>query len=132
VSCSSLQLHILPWAGYTWQLYLVFKLSWSCSQWRRFCSRVRPEKGLYETETETEFYKRQFHFFQPELEFFFTIPVPVETEPEFQILISVLAKPEPEIDFCRISGCNMPEFDHEFCEKHKENLKSVYFGLKSI
>ena len=84
---------------------------------------------LYETETETGFYKRQFRFFQPEPEYFLTIPVPFETEPEFQILNPVPAKPEPEMDFCRNSGENMPEFAREFCEKKEENLKSVYFGL---
>jgi hypothetical protein len=58
--------------------------------------------GLYETETDTGFYnyKRLIWFFQPEPEYFSTIPFPVETEQEFQTLIPILAKPEPEIDFC--------------------------------
>jgi hypothetical protein len=73
--------------------------------------------GLYETQTETGFYKRQFRFFQQEQEYFLTIPVLMETELEFLILILVPEKPEPEIYFCWNSVRKMPEFDREFFAK---------------
>ena len=74
-----------------------------------------------------DFTKDNSGCFNPE--YFLTIPVPVETEMEFKILILVPAKPEPEINFWQNSGRKIPEFDREFCEKSKDNLKTVYFGL---
>jgi hypothetical protein len=81
----------------------------------RYSAKGTTGMGLFEKETETIFSKRQFGFSEPETKYFKTIPVPVETKPEFQIFIPVPEKLEPEIEFCRNSGRNMPEFDCECC-----------------
>ena len=100
--------------SYFMLLLLVYDCSWMrwypksiCSG--SLCPRVRPERGFKNRNRIPDLPEHKSGSFYRNRNIFFCISVPVNPEPDFEFLLPVLAKPEPEIRFYRISGWNSPE-----------------------